>query len=1390
MPSDRHSWLGFTTLYVALLLIPILLYIFVYQGSRIDEVTMRNFRSLDTAADRVKEVMKTMQRVAKNYSFGVDPSLLKDIIDSPLCKDTVSTFKLSEEDCEIATSLRKLIKVQQPDMEVSLDLQSVLIKPNCNGDRSDDKGCKASTESEDQCPFPLRHCRNAPSCDNGVTVSAVHLVSQDCRHLGERHRKLYDVLHPTRRNSNGKDSSCADRLASEPIRLIDLLDCFGIKVSVETSRALDGPTRHLSVFFDSYFVANSERKVIFAGGASADHDEYRRHRAEAPFVSFAEINDILSVEHGEDQIPLFSSPSAGSEKRSSDTGVTGHSTVRTVDVNNLELSVFVHPFSIDKSLSGDHEEISTWYIVGVLPRSSLAKEAIRIRLGSATDAMLAIALLLAVLPILRFWLAGDRSVLGRLNIYGIGASAIGAAALSTGLAWSIVSKYADNWSFEKQLQKTSELIHERFEDDIKRTVDVVEEDVVAMVQSIPSSKNADATGQKKSTSKGLKKSLLCNSVENDKRGEYKAMVLSSFLLNEEGFIISCTQYRRRQLEKLNLSFRSYFQDPYIGSHPSNIEGLEQWKRGPHVLEAIDSVVQGTKQIVISFALEGEDPERTVAAAVVRLPSIDNPVLEHQYRYAVVDRTGDTLFHSDDDRERVSNFFDDTGRDAKVQFALESVALKTGNAYTLETVYDGMPIQAHFRALRPSGEASSPWILIVYRHYRTIDVLTSLNVSLSTIAWTATTIVIFLLIAALVPVRRALGGRPILPFAVVVLVDGRVGVTALALSLLGLAISCIWSHHAWLVGILWPFLMVFVVYGTAWLQLWRSRVERTVGDTGRATLVVALVVLCLAVVPMLAWQMYFRGELEAGVERHLEVQARHDLLEAKRDYREYVDSLAKRDSMRECRFLWHHVVDTGRLPVKSAEEKCVEVDEDGGTPPTEWRFGWLRPLVAYSGLSDAIMRNSGRAEPTQGKTSVSKGNTPPAWVLVGAVFGGGLMILFLSYSAVRTKFGHARKMSLLPLYFSKERPMRMMLVKRSDTELTQFFNALGREYIIKLARWRNDEKTWRWERRETEDLTLRNSDKIVYVVEDLRKATTGNKGVLLAQELEALGEVDVILCSDVVPSYHISPGTLEDLDENSLMRSDAWLEVTRRFEVRTLCSDGGGCKGEGGSGCDTANEENILWRKALRLECEEHKDYRRVAEAVGKVVESLYKEEDRKETRLPRNLRELRCRYRESELRDIALRKFRAGALLRFKSLWAGCSYDERLQIIALARGGAPNIRQVAAISSLANRGIITTGDPIELRSKAFGDFVNDDLTHESLDEWRRQGHRDWWRVTWLPLVILAGLGLLFFLNSNPEAVGTLGAIGAALIAFVPVIASLLRVGQTVLPTGATGPDLT
>lgn len=103
-----------------------------------------------------------------------------------------------------------------------------------------------------------------------------------------------------------------------------------------------------------------------------------------------------------------------------------------------------------------------------------------------------------------------------------------------------------------------------------------------------------------------------------------------------------------------------------------------------------------------------------------------------------------------------------------------------------------------------------------------------------------------------------------------------------------------------------------------------------------------------------------------------------------------------------------------------------------------------------------------------------------------------------------------------------------------------------------------------------------------------------------------------------------------------------------------------------------------------------------------------------------------------------------------------------------------NPAEANVLSSLANRGLITTGGIINLRSRAFGIFIARDLVHDELLAWRDEGHGNLWRSIWPPIVLLVILAMAFFVSSTPEVLAPLAALLAAGLGVVPVLNSLLR----------------
>ena len=1405
---NRHGWISSTVFYAALLTLPVLLYVFLYQGSRIDEATMRNFRSLDTAADRIKKALNTFRNVSRNYSLGVDSTLLNEI--SNECEQLKET----------TDDLYRMVKRTKTDSDLRLTTRALVRNPPIGNGRPSPP--KLSKCSDEQLKIDARTCKH------GVRFGPNKVVSHDCRRLRERDERVYEALKAAKKDD-----------------VIATLDEFGIEVSMDANRALDEPTRHLSMFFDDYFIADDDGNVVFSGKPPPlSHDEHRRHRASVPFASLASIKDLLTEEDPSPLAPL-SSPREPSSDSENESIVTGHSIVRNIEVDDVDLSVFIHPFM------GPSSKL---YVIGVVLSSSLANEAIRLRLGPAVDATLAIAVLLTLLPILRFWTAGDRSIFRRFNLYSVGTSALAASALATALVSGMIYKARDGRVLDHHLARISNSIIVAFDKDWSAVEAGLDSDKEQMEKTIK-----QKAGQQED---GIGKSIFCTRVA--RRDDLAATgprknipqnwwPTSSYLLDDDGQRAICKQYRSGNPLKLDLAFRDY----YLSA-----------KQNALSLYRIDSVVRGQKQVVASQAYMREtkgEPKRYVAVTIPKLFSVDDIVIPPPFQYAVIDKHGDTIFHSDEDRVSISNFIDDTGNDAAIH-----AAIAHGRAPTLDANYDGLRIRAHFRPLHHEVD----WTLVVFRAHGMVDRVSSLATSLSVISWVAMTVGMFVLAAILVAVPRPYG-RELLAEVVLTITDRAVGTLAAVFGALGLLASYLGDgDKAWLVGLALPAVLAGAIFALAWSNLGRPT-ERCDDGTKRGiggrVLALASVVFSFSVAPMLGWQTYYQAQLSNGLVVYLESETNRALDEKVRDFREYAEDLGLYADAKGFR---RYAVAVDRPVTRSQYLALTDVEgneeellkdsvagferlyrkrrEGDGGGAHVWPPARLWPLLAYSPVTQRSVWYRAALEGPGGGSSVwwfsrSASNSGGR---CGVVTDGGrerrddmrgvrfaseavdelvgcpvahdvgisdlsmwlwfvilfvvAMFMFVCYSAVRTKFGYARRIDKLTSFAVddfKQRSFKLLeLVTRSERDVLELKEELSSEFVVKQLRWHADDIVWdefRPNKREVAVSTCA-PKAVVFVVENFREATDGWRSEELAAELAGKLDQAVIICSDVVPSYHMCPGTLDDRDGTHPVWGNEWLELLGSFELQLLPDAGEGEEvrcGDRNRTKDWKRWKNMPAVNDFLAEGQAHADFKHmVRKAAEMLARSLQGEPARSSLGVSDKWRRflnffMRWQRSEdvSERKERALRDFRAAAQSRFKVLWAVSSFDERAQLYALAHGGAPNMRRPAAISSLVSRGLVTAEDPIRLRSEAFGRFIVEDLD-DSLDDWRRKGHGDWWRVTWLPLVLLAGLGLLFFINSNPEAVGVIAAIGAAFIGLVPVVTSLFRVGQFGQPTVSSGDE--
>lgn len=598
--------------------------------------------------------------------------------------------------------------------------------------------------------------------------------------------------------------------------LVEVLDLFGIRSTAGLDELLTNATGHLSRFFDSHLIANDEGRILFEEEASltsaTETDD--SHVATPAFSNHVDISTLLRVppargaEGGNGTTPR-SRRSADDDgaARSSPELRRGESFVETMHIESVELRVFVQPFILHNvDLSGDSERNSqesrasqTFYIVGVVDSEEFRSDAIRLRLSLVINATLIVLVILTLCPLFWFWTVGDRLTIGPWTLAGVCATPVVGVVLFVVLACGMVTNRIDGRVLDDTMEKVAAGVVHLFDWELQ-------ENILELHHTIPDlqrDRNLQDTG---GTDPGklnkLEKKFYCDKLDRDLNYDHQENYREPLsIIGENGRQVACmSDERLARTPKLDLEFREYFKQPKEGALwrlkradpprevpcllrmatdresliPCLIPGpIGSWRRWhvheswpgfildtirtlaaylldlvqsaarrlagtlsflssdpevPYFLDRIDSV-RGDVQTVLATSIVCDDPlaeagcpQGVVAAIAVHLNSLDRAVPPPHVHYAVVDRrSGRTLFHSDDDLAMATNFAEDVGGDQALW-----TLLRGGASDTISLVYAGIPVRAHVRPLREG----MPWALVVYRGHEIEDRLTSVTTALA------------------------------------------------------------------------------------------------------------------------------------------------------------------------------------------------------------------------------------------------------------------------------------------------------------------------------------------------------------------------------------------------------------------------------------------------------------------------------------------------------------------------------------------------------------------------------------------------------------------------------------------------------------------------------------
>ena len=674
-----------------------------------------------------------------------------------------------------------------------------------------------------------------------------------------------------------------------------------------------------------------------------------------------DISELLREETSRSDGTAAAVAGDGASRRGAES-FRGRSFVRIVGGGDIGLRVFVHPFILDRVAVADGSRDGapadaassdgaaraarpTFYLVGIVDDREFRSAAIRLRLGRVTNAMLALLGLLMLTPLLWFWTAGDRVVVGRLALIGVSVLPVVGVVLFTVLACVVVTNRADEDALDGALEHVSDRIAELFGRELGAEIHRLQRAVPRLLARADREERrrprggqtrlSGTIGPNRRTLTRLERAFYCD--DADRNLDYdpaRPETRSAFLLNDEGRQRVCLSEPRRgrpaRTPALTLEFRGYFTHPKEGGLwrspppatrprpvgcrigtaqdegsliPCLVDGLpEPSKRlfgvvgaaggaeAPYFLERIDSVVGG--RVATMLAVNTGRTETPVAVAGVSLNALDRAVPPRHVDFAVVDReSGRTLFHSDDDLAMTTNFVEDAGRDP----ALRSV-LRSGAHDTIDLVYTGIPVRAHVGPLRPG----MPWTLVVYRGHELEDRLAGLTAALAiffTLMWLFLAALLACLVLFVAHCCRRSGSLPGVPAVLgrVMAVASRLrGAVAASGAIVAFLLLFVWlSWLAWIQPGGWrvlPFFAVCSVVTVAVLVVGCGLVKRgSSGDGGedhttRRVVGLAVLIMIVAVLPSVLWFGHYRSALGVGLNHYLMDATLDSVDRAREDYR--------------------------------------------------------------------------------------------------------------------------------------------------------------------------------------------------------------------------------------------------------------------------------------------------------------------------------------------------------------------------------------------------------------------------------------------------------------------------------------------------------------------------
>jgi hypothetical protein len=501
---------------------------------------------------------------------------------------------------------------------------------------------------------------------------------------------------------------CGDKVGQQvPKHKDHLIATFVMTIPYQNIRGMNSTES----FFDALLIANSDgasSEVLFSNTEMPlgvdEHDIEALFRARSGFERFVSIHE-LELQNGAFHGPL--GPTGEPLGDTNEPMPFTQSTLVPVVIGGFSRLAFVQP------IRSEHTNQPGLVLVGIVGNSAFNKLKYAVPYNWISNALLFLVVGVLSLSFFRLKLIRDRGVIHRSDTILACISLMGIASLVVVFAVHLVGSGEFNKLFDDDLETLQEWISKDFGEELAEKVDIIRRGGARLAEGcVPAFTTAETKNKDD-----------CSAVEpgfNKKhifKTEQVPPVSTMFILNSEGRQTRgyATHAPPGSPRGFYVGSREYFRviNEGGGWNWSGLTGEGSLEHSRFFMQRIESKADGSMETALSMPISLGEDGSGVVVGLSKLQSLEQTVLPLGFGFAVFDRnTGMVLFHSNPKRNLRENFYRATDDDPALK-----AAIIAGVRMDLDLNYKGLKIDAVVSPLD-----HTQWNLVVYHLDSIVDVV--------------------------------------------------------------------------------------------------------------------------------------------------------------------------------------------------------------------------------------------------------------------------------------------------------------------------------------------------------------------------------------------------------------------------------------------------------------------------------------------------------------------------------------------------------------------------------------------------------------------------------------------------------------------------------------------